>query len=78
MRTVEVSPEGYYVMAGHKMNVNEVEAALVQAFKSNPKLQVHIRADTKEQFGNVMAVVDRCIKNGILKVGFAMKGDKRP
>src|SRR5205085_3981506 len=44
-RTVEISPEGYYVMQGKRLQLNDVEAALVQAFRNNPKLAVVIRAD---------------------------------
>ncbi len=76
LRTVEVAPQGYYIMGGRKMNVNEVESTLAQAFKTNPKLTVYIRADTKEQFGNVMDVLDRCEKHGISRVSFGTKRDK--
>src|SRR6185436_11647349 len=60
IRTVEVAPggSGYYVMGGKRMSLNEIETALVQAFRSNPKLGVYIRADRGERFENVTAVLD--------------------
>ena len=76
LRTVEVAPQGYYVMGGRKLNINEVEAALVQAYRANSKLTVYIRADTKEHFGNVMALLDRCEKHGISRVSFGTKRDQ--
>src|ERR1043165_8996164 len=76
-RTVEVSRDGYYVMQGRKMNLNEVEATLVQAAKANPKLGVVIRADTMEQFGKVTAVIDACQRHNIEDIGFSTKNDKR-
>src|SRR4051812_48070393 len=51
VRTVEVSRDGYFVMAGKKMDLNTVERELVQAFRSNPRIGVSIRADTTEQYG---------------------------
>src|ERR1044071_675843 len=41
-RTVEVAKDGTFVMDRKRMPLNEVEATLVQAFKSNPKLGVVI------------------------------------
>jgi len=76
-RTVEVARDGSYVMGGKRMPLNEVEATLVQAFRTNPKLGVVIRADTKEQFGNVTAVLDVCERNGIENIAFSTLQEKR-
>lgn len=73
IRTVEVDQLGGYVMKGKKMTLDMVEATLVEAFQKNPKLAVVIRADAKEHFENVLAVVDRCQKRGINQVGFKTK-----
>src|SRR6266700_2078743 len=45
IRTVEVKPAGDYVMKGKRMTLDQVEAALLEAFRKNPKLGVLIRAD---------------------------------
>lgn len=76
-RFVEVSRDGSYVMQGRKLTLNEVEAALVQAFKANPKLGVVIRADTTEQLGRVTDVMDVCRRHGIEDFGIATKNDKK-
>jgi biopolymer transport protein ExbD len=75
-RTVEVSPEGFYVMQGHKMQLNEVEGSLVQAFRANPKLAVVIRADRNDKFGKVSDLLDVCDKHGIQNIGFASRKEK--
>src|ERR1043165_7424853 len=64
-RTVEVSPEGYYVVDKKRVSLNEVEAILVQAYKANPKVAVVIRADRNYKFGPVSDVFDICQKYGI-------------
>ncbi|MDX1953089.1 MAG: biopolymer transporter ExbD [Verrucomicrobiota bacterium] len=76
VRTVEVSPDGNFVMGGRRMSLNDVEAVLVKAFSENPRLTVYIRADSKEDYGNVLAVLNRCEKNNINRVAFATKPDK--
>jgi biopolymer transport protein ExbD len=79
IRTVEVAPggAGFYVMGGKRMSLNEIETALVQAFKSNPKLGVYIRADRGERFENVTAILDLCERNGIMNVTFKTLPDRR-
>ena len=75
-RTVEVSPEGYYVVDKKRVSLNEVEAILVQAFKANPKVAVVIRADRNYKFGPVSDVFDICQKYGIENVGYSTRKEK--
>jgi biopolymer transport protein ExbD len=75
-RTVEISPEGFYVMQGKRMDLNVVEATLVQAFRANKKLAVVIRADKGDKFGRISDVLDICQKIGIDAVGFASRKEK--
>jgi biopolymer transport protein ExbD len=75
LATVEVSRDGYYVVRGKKTDLNGVERQLVQEFRNNPKLAVAIRADTKEEYGNVMKVLSICQRNGIFKIGMSTKND---
>lgn len=75
-RTIEVSPEGYYIMDRRKVSLNEVEAALVQAYRANPKLAVVIRADRNDKFGRVSDVFDICDKHGIQNVGYSTRKEK--
>jgi biopolymer transport protein ExbD len=76
-RTVEVSPEGYYVMDRKKISLNEVEAALVKAHQANPKVAVVIRADRSDKFGRVSDVFDICDKLGIQNVGYSTRDEKK-
>jgi biopolymer transport protein ExbD len=75
-RTVEVSPEGYYVVDKKRVSLNEVEAILVQAYKTNPKVAVVIRADRNYKFGPVSDVFDICQKYGIENVGYSTRKEK--
>ena len=75
-RTVEVSPEGYYVVDKKRVSLNEVEAILVQAYKANPKVAVVIRADRNYKFGPVSDVFDICQKYGIENVGYSTRKEK--
>ena len=75
LKTVEVSRDGYYVVSGKKTDLNGVERELVQAFRSNPKVGVAIRADTKEEYGDVMKVLSICQRNGIFKIGMSTKNE---
>jgi len=75
LATVEVSRDGYYVIRGKKTDLNGVERQLVQEFRANPKLAVAIRADTKEEYGDVMKVLSICQRNGIFKIGMSTKNE---
>jgi biopolymer transport protein ExbD len=75
LRIVEVTHDGSYFYAGTKMDLNEVETALVQAFRKNSKMAVAIRADTNEDYGNVMKVLSVCQRNGIFKIGLSTKNN---
>ena len=73
LKTVEVSRDGYYVVSGKRTDLNGVERELVQEFRKNPKLAVAIRADTKEEYGDVMKVLSVCQRNGIFKIGMSTR-----
>src|SRR5687768_2485361 len=75
LKTVEVSRDGYYVVDKRRTDLNGVERELVQAFRNNPKLAVAIRADTKEEYGDVMKVLSICQRNGIFKIGMSTKNE---
>ena len=77
IKTVEISKDNFFVMGGQKMTLNEIEAALVKANSINPKMVVYIRVDTSEPFGTVTSLLDRCEKNGISRISFATKKDRR-
>lgn len=76
-RTVEVARDGTYVMEGKPMRLNEVEAMLVQAYRINTNVGVIVRADTREQLGNVTPIMDVCERIGIERFAIATRNDKK-
>ena len=49
------------------MNLDQIEAQLVQDFTANPNLVVYIRADENGRNKDLYAVIDRCQRNGITR-----------
>ncbi len=70
IRTVEVSPQGRYLLQGRVMAAGQVESELVRAFRGNPNLYVYIRADENVPFKYITELIDRCNRNGIIKYSF--------
>jgi len=77
VRTVEIAPDGFYRVKGRNLNIQELESRLVEDFKANPKLAVYIRADKKEAFEKVIAVLNVCEKHGIKRLDFGTKPDRK-
>lgn len=73
VRTVEVTPDGFYVMRGHKLNARDLENALVQESQANPKLAVYVRADKKEAWEKIVTLLDICQRHDIKRLAFATK-----
>ena len=77
VRTIEVNPEGGYIMKGRRFSLAEIEQFLATEFQRDPQLAVYIRADKKQEFGGVADVLDACRKLGIKRVDFAMNPPKK-
>jgi biopolymer transport protein ExbD len=67
IRTVEIAPQGTYKLDRRPLSLNQLEAALVLAFKANPNTVVYIRADEQGLNKDLYAVIDRCQRNGITR-----------
>jgi biopolymer transport protein ExbD len=67
IKTVEIAQIGGYTLDKRKMSLDDIERALVAAFKANPDLIVYIRADEQGINKNTYAVIDRCQRNGITR-----------
>jgi len=76
LATVEVTRTGEYVLHRKRLTIQELERDLAAEFKANPQLGVVIRADRKENWENVEAILAVCDRQEIRKVGFATKNDK--
>jgi len=76
LATVEVTRAGEYVLHRKRLTIKELERYLTTEFRANPQLGVVIRADRKENWENVEAIIAACEKLDIRKIGFATKNEK--
>jgi len=67
IRTVEISPQGVYLLDRRRIDLNDLERALVAANRANPNTVVYIRADENGLNKHLYAVIDRCQRNGITR-----------
>lgn len=76
LRIVEISNQGEYMldrqrMGGGKAGADKVIKGLIEAKRTNPKLVVKIRTDENGFNKYLYAVVDGCVRNGILDFSWA-------
>lgn len=74
--TVEVSPEGLYMLQSKRMELDQIEQILVAKARTNPNMVVYIRADEKGSYGLVAAILNRCERNNITRI--SLRTDPRP
>jgi len=67
IRTVEISPQGVYFLDRRRIDLSDLEKALVAAYRANPNIVVYIRADENGLNKHLYAVIDRCQRNGITR-----------
>lgn len=67
IRTVEITPQGFYSLDKKRLSIDQLEQQLVGAFRSNPNTIVYIRADENGFNKDLYAVIDRCQRNGITR-----------
>jgi len=77
IRMVEISAQGIYTLEKQRMTIEQIEANLVKDFHANPNLVVYIRADETSRWKDVVAVMDRCQKNGITRLSPRLEPPKR-
>lgn len=77
VRTVEVNPDGGYVVKSRKFSLAELEQFLTTEFQRDPELAIYVRAGESQAFGPVAEAVDICRKLGIKKIDFAMSPPKK-
>lgn len=70
LRTVEISPQGEYMLDRQKVGFGKPAAdriiqALTAAKRTNPKLVVKVRADRQAAYMHVSAIIDGCLQNEI-------------
>jgi biopolymer transport protein ExbD len=78
IRTVEISPQGVYMLDRRRVSLEQMETRLARDFKSNPGLVVYIRADEMGRNKDLYAVIDRCQRNGITRYSLRTEPPGRP
>ena len=68
IRTVEISPQGVYMLGRVRMSPDQIEAELRRAFQANPRLLVYIRADENCLHKHVAEILHRLERIGIERV----------
>jgi biopolymer transport protein ExbD len=67
IRTVEISPQGVFMLDRRQMSLDAIEGKLSADFRANPNLVVYIRADEMGRVKDLESVIDRCQRNGITR-----------
>jgi biopolymer transport protein ExbD len=63
--TVEVHPQGYYVLNGRRLALKQIESDLQVASRANPNLVVWLRADEESPYKMPAAILNYCQDNKI-------------
>ncbi len=67
-RTVEVNKTGAYALDRVPMSLDKIEANLVKDYRANTNLVVRIRADENGRNRELYAIINRCQRNGIVRI----------
>lgn len=76
IRTVEITPQGFYSIKGLKMNLGQIEGQLAMDHRANPNLVVYIRADENSMTKYLAALISACQKNGITRYSLRTEPSK--
>lgn len=68
IRTVEVSPQGTFVLDRRRVSLTQLETELIRDYRANPNLVVYLRGDESSRWKDMAAVLDVCQKHGITRV----------
>jgi biopolymer transport protein ExbD len=77
VRTIEVRPQGGYVLKGTIYTLEQIKALLAAEFAHDSQLAVYIRADRDEKYASVFDLLEVCRQLRIDKVKFAAGLPKR-
>ncbi len=78
IRTVDLSRQGIYFLNRQRMPLDRMVSLLVRDFHANPNLVIYIRADKNGTIGDLLALVDRCVQNGMTRMNFRQEPPGRP
>jgi len=77
IRTVEVSPNGLYMMSGQWLPLADIARVLENIHRVNPRLIVNVRADKECPYGHVIALTDLLTRAGVDSFSFRTEPPKR-
>jgi biopolymer transport protein ExbD len=63
--TVNVDQEGQIVVAGRRMQLEELRTLVADSVRQNPEQKVTVRGDRRTAYENVVRVLDICKGGGI-------------
>ncbi|HLP77253.1 MAG TPA: biopolymer transporter ExbD [Candidatus Paceibacterota bacterium] len=77
VRTVEISPQGVYMLDKRRVTLDQLETALKQTWNANSNMVVYIRADENSRAKDFTAIIDRCQRNGITRYSIRTEPEKK-
>src|SRR6059036_2040423 len=77
IRTVEVGPQGNYVLNSRSMTLEQIMAQLAAEHRMNPRLVVDIRGDENAPYKYVASIFVRLTRAGIESVSLRTKPPPR-
>jgi biopolymer transport protein ExbD len=76
IKTVEISPAGFYKYEARQTPLPQIISALDTELKNNPNMVVYIRADKDCRYDLVAQLLDGCQKRGITR--YSLRTDPTP
>jgi biopolymer transport protein ExbD len=77
MHRIEVSPQGYYLLDGKAMKLDEIDRVLTREYKANPNIAMDIRADENGKYKLVADILNSCEQIGITKISLRTDPQKK-
>lgn len=68
--TISVNKSGQYFLDDRAISKSELESAMREIAKKNPKQQIHLRADVDASYGDVSKVLAMSQRVGLSNIGF--------
>jgi biopolymer transport protein ExbD len=77
IRTVEVSPQGYYMLDRQRLQLAQISQRLSADYHANPNLLVYIRADENGRYKLVADILNQCEQIGITRISLRAEPQHR-
>ena len=77
IRTVEVGPQGTYMLNRRVLNLDQIMAQLTSEHRLNPRLVVDVRGDENAPYKYVASIFDRLTQAGIEQISLRTRPPSR-